>query len=107
MRQAAWHSGQRIRGIRLILISIPSTKSTRDCDEDADAVATGIEFVRKMTGRSASLFTEIIPGRQIRTRPELAQFVKDCAWGHHACGTCKMGADDDVQMPYLLTAGLR
>lgn len=64
-------------------------ESTRDCDEDADAVAAGIEFVRKMTGRSESLFTEIIPGRQIRTRPELAQFVKDCAWGHHACGTAR------------------
>src|SRR5262249_28257225 len=71
-------------------------KSTPDCDEDADAVAAGIEFIRKMTDSSASLFTEIIPGQQIRTRPELVQFVKDCAWGHHACGTCKIGADLDV-----------
>jgi choline dehydrogenase len=48
-----------------------------------------------MTGRTASLMTEIVPGLQVRTRPQLTQFVRDCAWGHHACGTCKIGADDD------------
>jgi choline dehydrogenase len=69
---------------------------TPDRNEDAHAVAAGIEFVRKMTGRTASMMTEIIPGPQIRTRLELTQFVKDCAWGHHACGTCKIGADDDA-----------
>jgi choline dehydrogenase len=68
----------------------------RPIEEDADAVAAGIEFVRKTTGRTASLMAEIIPGLQVRTRSELVQFVKDCAWGHHACGTCKIGADDDV-----------
>ena len=26
---------------------------------------------------------------------ELEQFVKDNAWGHHACGTCKIGKDSD------------
>lgn len=71
-------------------------KRTPNVDEDADAVAAGIEFVRKMTGSAASLFTEIIPGCQVRSRADLVQFVKDCAWGHHACGTCKIGADDDV-----------
>jgi len=25
----------------------------------------------------------------------MRQFIKDSAWGHHACGTCKIGADDD------------
>ena len=69
--------------------------ATPDVDEDAHAVAAGIEFVRKMSGRAASLMTEIIPGLQTRTRPQLTQFVRDCAWGHHACGTCKIGADDD------------
>lgn len=70
-------------------------KSNKCRDDDLDAVVAGIEFVRKITGRTASLFDEIIPGRHVRTRSELAQFVKDSAWGHHACGTCKIGADDD------------
>jgi len=66
-----------------------------DVGEDAHAVAAGIEFVRKFTGRTASVMSEIIPGLQVRTRDQLTQFVRDCAWGHHACGTCKIGADDD------------
>jgi choline dehydrogenase len=39
---------------------------------------------------------EQIPGAQVRSRAQIAQFVKDNAWGHHACGTCKIGADDDA-----------
>ena len=62
---------------------------------DIDCVVSAIEFIRKITGRTASLFHEIIPGPQVQTRSQLAQFVKDSAWGHHACGTCKIGKDDD------------
>jgi len=70
-------------------------KSNALRDDDLDAVVAGIEFVRKFTDRTASLFREIIPGPHVRLRSELAQFVKDGAWGHHACGTCKIGADCD------------
>jgi len=66
----------------------------RHCD-DLDSVVAGIEFVRQMTARSAGLFKETIPGSQVRTRAALSQFVKDSAWGHHACGTCKIGKADD------------
>ena len=65
--------------------------------EDVDGVVAAIEFVRKITGRTASLFDEIIPGPQVRDRSDLVSFVKDNAWGHHACGTCKMGASDDSE----------
>jgi choline dehydrogenase len=68
---------------------------TPDVGEDAHAVAAGIEFVRKITGRTASLMRETIPGLHVQTRAQLTQFVRDHAWGHHACGTCKIGADDD------------
>ena len=69
--------------------------ATPDVGEDAHAVAAGIEFVRKITGRTASVMKEIVPGPHVQTRAELTQFVRDYAWGHHACGTCKIGADDD------------
>jgi choline dehydrogenase len=69
--------------------------ATPDVGEDAHAVAAGIEFVRKITGRTASLLRERIPGRHVQTRAQLTKFVRDHAWGHHACGTCKIGADDD------------
>jgi choline dehydrogenase-like flavoprotein len=65
--------------------------------DDVDSVVAGIEFVRQMTARSASLFEEVIPGPQVQSRAGLTQFVKDHAWGHHACGTCRIGgADDDM-----------
>jgi choline dehydrogenase-like flavoprotein len=63
--------------------------------DDLDGVIAGIEFVRKIAARTAGAFDEEIPGPNVQTRSELAQFVKDNAWGHHACGTCKIGADGD------------
>ena len=63
--------------------------------DDLDSVVAGIDFVRRITARSASLCMEVIPGPQVQSRAALGQFVKDNAWGHHACGTCKIGAADD------------
>jgi choline dehydrogenase len=64
-------------------------------DDDLDSVVAGIEFIRRMTARTASLGVEVIPGPHIQSRTALGQFVKDSAWGHHACGTCKIGAAND------------
>ena len=63
--------------------------------DDLDSVVSGIEFVRKITRRTASMFDEEIPGPSVRSRSELGQFVMNNAWGHHACGTCKIGRDGD------------
>jgi len=38
---------------------------------------------------------EIVPGPEKQTDEELAQFVKDEAWGHHASCSAKMGGDRD------------
>ena len=38
---------------------------------------------------------EEVPGPQVQTDAEIAQFIRDEAWGHHASCTCKIGADDD------------
>src|SRR5262249_40391314 len=63
--------------------------------DDLDSVVAGIEFVRQMTARCAGVFDEVIPGPQTQSRTDLAQFVKDHAWGHHACGTCRIGGAND------------
>jgi choline dehydrogenase len=63
--------------------------------DDVDSVVAGIAFVRQMTARSASLFEEVIPGPSVQSRAALMQFVKDHAWGHHACGTCRIGGAGD------------
>jgi choline dehydrogenase-like flavoprotein len=62
--------------------------------EDLRAVVAGIRFVRKMTAklkRDGLIAVEELPGENVISDPELAEFVRDRAWGHHACGTCAIG----------------
>src|SRR5262249_21677101 len=65
-------------------------------EADVEALAKGVSFVRQMNATlvpSAST-AEIQPGKG---RPDgsadLRQWIQDEAWGHHACGTCRMGSD--------------
>lgn len=63
--------------------------------EDLDAVIAGIEIARRINARCRSSIEEVLPGAAVRTPEQLRQFVRDNAWGHHACGTCKMGPASD------------
>ena len=68
-----------------------------DGAEDLDAVVAGVEQARRINARFANLIRrEIAPGGQVQTRDELRQWVRDHAWGHHACGTCRMGPPGDA-----------
>jgi len=65
--------------------------------EDLDAVVAGVEQARRINARFANLVRrEIAPGTQVQSRDELRQWVRDHAWGHHACGTCRMGPPGDA-----------
>jgi choline dehydrogenase-like flavoprotein len=70
-------------------------EGTDRCGDDIDSVVAGIVFVRQMMARNASLLEEVIPGPEVQSHAALGQFVKDGAWGHHACGTCRIGDADD------------
>ena len=64
---------------------------------DLDAVVEGVKFVRAMNAHLSSLGVitrEEVPGLD-KTGESLRQFIQDEAWGHHACCTNKIGADDD------------
>ena len=37
---------------------------------------------------------EELPGKDVTSDDELAQFARSHAWGHHACGTCAIGPPD-------------
>jgi choline dehydrogenase-like flavoprotein len=61
--------------------------------EDLEAVVDGIEFVRTMTAQVRKYIAEEeLPGKDVKSREQLRQFVKDNAWGHHASCTCPIGA---------------
>lgn len=63
--------------------------------DDLRAVAEGVKLARQimehrsLAGRVTK--TELLPGGAIGDDASLQDFVKRVAWGHHACGTCKMG----------------
>ncbi|KAL5606084.1 hypothetical protein BROUX41_006146 [Berkeleyomyces rouxiae] len=66
-----------------------------DSDKDVQAVIEGLEFIRSMYKNLEAghgNFTEIWPGPDVT---DLEEFVRNEAWGHHACCTAKIGADDD------------
>jgi choline dehydrogenase-like flavoprotein len=66
-------------------------------NEDVQAVVDGIQFVRRLNDRVHAhgiAGTEVLPGRQLETNAELREFVRQHAWGHHACGTCAIGPLD-------------
>jgi choline dehydrogenase len=65
-------------------------------DDDLEAVADGVEFVREvMKGSQEYMTEEILPGAGVGTRDEIKSFVRDQAWGHHASCTCAMGPPTD------------
>jgi choline dehydrogenase len=37
----------------------------------------------------------VLPGPSVQTHDQIAEFVRQQAWGHHACGTCRIGPRGD------------
>jgi choline dehydrogenase-like flavoprotein len=68
------------------------TEGTNGGVHDLDSVVDGIEFVRKLTKPVSDLIEEEeLPGKQVQSRDDLKQFVKNVAWGHHASCSCPIG----------------
>ncbi len=62
--------------------------------DDVKAVVEGIKFVRKLTDplrEKGVIAEEELPGPGVQSDEDLATFVKDRAWGHHASCTCPIG----------------
>jgi choline dehydrogenase len=65
-------------------------------EKDVEAVIEGIETVRHVMGSvGGAVRREVTPGAHISTRADLARYVRDNAWGHHASCTNKMGLATD------------
>jgi choline dehydrogenase-like flavoprotein len=68
-----------------------------DGDDDVRAVVEGIRYVRRVTEalkQKNLLDREELPGADVTSDGDLAQFVRSHAWGHLACGTCAIGSRD-------------
>ena len=88
---------------------------TEGGDHDLTAVADGVRFVRRLNARLRAYgnsVTEVLPGPSVDTDAEIEEHVRLNAWGHHACGTCRIGAEADggvIDSGFRVhgTAGLR
>jgi choline dehydrogenase len=64
--------------------------------EDLDAVVEGVKFARRLMRKASNhVVRELIPGEAVESSEQIAEFVKNEAWGHHASCTCKMGPRAD------------
>lgn len=66
--------------------------------DDLQALVKGVQFVRSITGRTEMqehIAREVVPGPEVASAEQLAEFARANAWGHHASCSCRMGATDD------------
>jgi choline dehydrogenase len=63
--------------------------------EDLDSVVNGVLFARQMNENNRNIQRERVPGRQYEKPEQIAQWIRDNAWGHHASCSCRMGRPDD------------
>jgi choline dehydrogenase len=67
-------------------------EGTGDADADLDAMVSAIRFVRRVGDAMDDLVvSEEEPGRHRTSDEALRAYVRENAWGHHACGTCAIG----------------
>ncbi|MDT7950847.1 MAG: GMC family oxidoreductase [Acetobacteraceae bacterium] len=87
-----------------------------ECGEaDLAAMVTAVKQVRGLLRPLAErglVAAEDIPGPGVRTNAEIARWVRDTAWGHHACGSAAIGPRDtggvlDGRLVVHGTQGLR
>ncbi|WP_444944140.1 GMC family oxidoreductase [Microbulbifer sp. ZKSA006] len=66
--------------------------------EDLQAVIEGVKISRDiMSGPivSSRVSRELLPGSEVQSDPQIGDFVKNQAWGHHASCSNKMGPASD------------
>src|SRR5262249_13368373 len=66
--------------------------------DDLRAVVAGIRFVRRITRPlidAGLIVEEEAPGAHLQSDEELADYVRDRAWGHHASCSCPIGLRDE------------
>jgi choline dehydrogenase-like flavoprotein len=62
--------------------------------DDVRAVVAGIRFARAAAAplyEAGLIMEEQLPGPALQSDEELAQYVRDTAWGHHASCSCAIG----------------
>lgn len=72
-----------------------SEANGNNASADLDAMNEGVEFIQDMLQHgveNGSISNVEYPGR--KPEQDLKDWIRETAWGHHACGTCCMGPAD-------------
>ena len=71
-------------------------EGTPGAEEDLQAVVEGVMTARRIMGRlGKDVVREVVPGPDVRTAADVAKYIRDNAWGHHASCSNKMGPRSD------------
>jgi choline dehydrogenase len=79
-------------------------------EDDLKSVVEGIKYVRKLTERLRAdhlIEEEELPGADCQSDEQIADYVRNEAWGHHASGTCAIGSVVSSEFEVIGTRGLR
>jgi choline dehydrogenase-like flavoprotein len=63
--------------------------------KDLAALACAVKFVRQLNAHRRFFFNREVQPRldKLDCSPDLLEWIRNEAWGHHACGTCRIGSD--------------
>lgn len=68
-------------------------------EKDLQAMYEQVQFFRQVLENQEKgnvQFREVIPGPAVSTEAQIKDYIKNVAWGHHACCVSPIGADDDT-----------
>jgi choline dehydrogenase len=75
-------------------------EGTPDGGKDLKALMEGVRYASRLMQSTGLKYRVLVPPPDtvnIDNDNQLADFIRKEAWGHHACGTCKIGTNDDPQ----------
>ena len=65
-------------------------------DPDVKSLMHGVGFVREILEGVKSIAKETYPASEADSDGKINEWIRRVAWGHHACGTCRMGPEGDA-----------
>jgi choline dehydrogenase len=70
-------------------------EGTHGWEMDLDAMVEGVRLAAEIMRATGLRVKTLVPDVDLNNTEKLKDFIKREAWGHHPCGTCKIGKDKD------------
>jgi choline dehydrogenase len=62
-------------------------------EKDLDGLVEGVQLADKIMKAAGLKVKQLYPTCDLSNARAVKEFIQNDAWGHHACGTCKIGKD--------------